>query len=133
MKICISSTGENLDTMVDPRFGRAQFFIIFDTEKKDFKAVKNSGATYGHGAGIAAAQLAVSLKVKAVITGNVGPNAFMALKSTGIKVYPGVFDKSVKEAIDLLKNDKLNQAQEPTNRGHFGMGPGFGKGPPDSI
>lgn len=54
---------------------------------KSVEVVDNSaGGTFG-GAGPAAAQLLANMKVNAVITCNIGPNAFAALSALGIKVY----------------------------------------------
>lgn len=41
MKICITSEGKTLDSKVDPRFGRCQYFIIVDSETLVFEAVEN--------------------------------------------------------------------------------------------
>ena len=53
MKIAISSTGKNLDSQIDPRFGRCQCFIFIDPETMEFEAFDNEGvmASGGRGSG----------------------------------------------------------------------------------
>jgi predicted Fe-Mo cluster-binding NifX family protein len=80
MKLCISSTKNDLEASVDARFGRCQYFLFVDTETMNFEAVGNPAFTAGGGAGIQAAQAVVNKGADAVITGNVGPNAFQALE-----------------------------------------------------
>ena len=87
MKIAVSSTGNNLDAQVDPRFGRCMTFMIVDTETMEAQPITNSSVSSAHGAGIGAAQNVASLGVKAVITGHVGPNAHMALSGAGVDIY----------------------------------------------
>jgi len=62
MKIAITATGNNLDANVDPRFGRAAYFLIVEPETFEFKAIENPSATAGGGAGVQSAQL-ISEKV----------------------------------------------------------------------
>ncbi len=114
MKICISSTGNNLDSTIDPRFGRCPFFLIVDSENSKFEAVANPGANLGGGAGIAAAQLVASHGVEAVISGNIGPNALGVLQSAKIKIFTGVFDITAKQALEDLKNNKIIEASQLT-------------------
>ncbi len=115
MKIAVSSDGDTVESKIDQRFGRCRYFLIVDTEDKEkVKAVENQGAIQGHGAGIKAAQQIGDLKVDAIITGNLGPNATAVLDKLGIKAYhaSGV----VKEAIDAFmdnKLDKINEVAEP--------------------
>ena len=80
MKICITSEGNTLGSKVDCRFGRCQYFIIVDTETFEFEVIKNPNLESMGGAGIQSAQLVASKRVKAVLTGNVGPNAFQTLQ-----------------------------------------------------
>ena len=114
MKIAITSTGKDLDSQVDPRFGRCAYFIIVDVEDseiKSTKAIENSAVQQRGGAGIASAQLVGNEKVEAVITGNVGPNAFATLDQLGIKVYQA--EGTVKEVVeDFIKNE-LKELKEP--------------------
>ena len=42
MKIAVTSRTTSLDGEVDPRFGRAAYFIIYDTESDEFKAIDNA-------------------------------------------------------------------------------------------
>ena len=85
MKICLSSTANNLEAQLDPRFGRCAYLIIIDTETMQFEAIPNLAAGTREGAGIHAAQTIANKGAKVLITGNVGPNAFRALSAANIE------------------------------------------------
>ena len=121
MKIVVSSTGNNIDSDVDSRFGRCINFLIVDTDTMLVEVLGNNSAQSAHGAGIGAAQKVASMNVGAVITGHVGPNAYMALSRTGIKIYTGA-KGTVNDAIIQYKEGKLNEATSPTVSGHHGQG-----------
>jgi len=107
MKICITSLAPNLDSPIDPRFGRAQYFLILDKEGNLKKTLSNPGIGAVRGAGIAAAQQIANQGVKILITGNIGPNAFGVLTNIGIAIFlapPGV---TAKEAFSMWKDNKL--------------------------
>ena len=123
MKICITSQGDNLGAEVDSRFGRANYFLIVDTDNMENEVVKNPYTQTGGGAGIQAAQFVVNKGVEAVITGNTGPNAFQVLKETGLSVISGV-SGSVKSAIEKYKNGELESVENPTVNEKFGMSRG---------
>ncbi|MDD4907596.1 MAG: NifB/NifX family molybdenum-iron cluster-binding protein [Candidatus Omnitrophica bacterium] len=120
MKICITSEGKTLDSKVDLRFGRCQNFIFFDTDTGNFEAQENASAQFQGGAGIQSGQLLVSKGVKAVLTGNIGPNAHQVLSAAGISIFTGV-SGTVKEAIDNFKNGKYKAADAPSVGSKFGM------------
>lgn len=121
MKIAISSVGENITDKVDQRFGRCRYFIVVDTDKKDdTKAIENQGALQGHGAGIRAAQQIGELGAKAVITGDLGPNATNILRQLGIKAYQA--SGTIKEVIDSFIGNKLEEINEVAAP-HSGMQP----------
>lgn len=127
MKVAVSSTGGSLDSVVDPRFGRCGVFLVVDTETMKHQAVPNSSIGAAHGAGIGAAQAVAQLGVKAVITGQVGPNAHMALSQAGITIYTGA-SGTVESAVNQFKSGALRTAASPTVGGHFGQGGGRGTG-----
>ena len=124
MKICVTSQGKTLDDQVDPRFGRCQFFIIVETDTLDFEAVENQSAQFSGGAGIQSGQLMASKGVKAVLTGNVGPNAFQTLQAGGIKIYTGLSGK-IRDVIEKYKGGTLKLTENPSVGSKFGM-PGKG-------
>jgi predicted Fe-Mo cluster-binding NifX family protein len=123
MKICITSQGDNLDAEVDPRFGRAVYFLIVDTDNMEIESIKNPYTQAGGGAGIQAAQFVANKDAEAVITGNTGPNAFRVLKEAGLSVISGVSGK-VKNAIEKYKNGELKSVENPTVNEKFGMSQG---------
>ena len=127
MKICVTAAGNTLDAPVDPRVGRAAYFIIVDSETIAFEAVSNMAADAMGGAGIQAAQTIASKGVNVLITGNVGPNAFQALASAGIKIVVGA-SGTVREVIEKYKRGELGGTGAPTVGGHFGRGRGMGMG-----
>ena len=120
MKVCVTSEGNALDARIDQRFGRCQYFIFVDTETLEFEAIENPNISASGGAGIQSAQLVAGKQVKAVITGNVGPNAFQTLQAAGIDVMTGV-SGSVKEAIEKHKKGELKSTQGPSVNSKFGM------------
>ncbi|RKY39498.1 MAG: dinitrogenase iron-molybdenum cofactor biosynthesis protein [Candidatus Omnitrophota bacterium] len=121
MRICITSEGESIDSKIDPRFGRCRYFIIADTDTLEFEVIKNPNINSVGGAGIQSAQLVASKKVKAVLSGNVGPNAFRVLNAEGIDVYTQITG-SVKEAIEAYKSGRLKKAESSNVGSKFGMG-----------
>ena len=128
MRIVASSLGNDIESMVNPRFGRCDYFLVIDIEKKEIKhveAVKNSGATQAHGAGIMAAQLVGNLKPDKIITGNIGPNSMGVLQQLDIEIYQA--SGKIKDAVFQLLDGKLPKLTQ-TVPGHFGMGQGLGRG-----
>ena len=121
MKICVTSQGDNLESFVDPRFGRCQYFIIIDPETLEFEAVRNPSIGALGGAGVQSGQLLAEKGVEAVLTGNVGPNAFATLQAAGIKIISGVSGR-VSEAIERYKKGEFSPLSREANvSAHFGM------------
>ncbi|MBN1280504.1 MAG: NifB/NifX family molybdenum-iron cluster-binding protein [Candidatus Thermoplasmatota archaeon] len=121
MKICITSTGKDLHASVDQRFGRCPYFLIIDTESKQVKTIDNESTIASGGAGIQAAQIVTNEKVGAVITGNVGPNAFNVLHAAGIKVFSGA-SGTIQEVLEQYSKGKLQEVHAATQASHFGLG-----------
>jgi predicted Fe-Mo cluster-binding NifX family protein len=120
MKIAISSKGNTLDSEIDPRFGRAGFFLLVDPETMNFEVIENKqNLQLPQGAGIQAAQVVVEQGAKTVLTGNCGPKAFKVLQASGVKVAVGI-SGSIQEAINNYKSGKINFAEAPNVEGHWG-------------
>jgi predicted Fe-Mo cluster-binding NifX family protein len=120
MKICITAQGNSLESEVDPRFGRCAYFIIADPATFAFEAVSNISAQSGGGAGIQSGQLVSEKGVKAVLTGNVGPNAFQTLKAAGIDIITGVSGK-ISDVIAKYQKGEFKPISSATVESHFGM------------
>lgn len=120
MKVCVTSQGDNLDSELDPRFGRCKYFIFVETDTLEFETIQNSNIDSTGGAGIQAGQLVAGKQVKAVLTGNVGPNAFQTLQAAQIVVVTGL-SGSVKEAIEKYKKGDVEPTQGPSVNSKFGL------------
>lgn len=119
MRIAITSTGRELDSNLDSRFGRAEYFIIVDPETMAFEVVENSqNFNLPQGAGIQAGKTVADHKVDALITGHCGPKAFKVLQSAGVKIMTGASGKIV-DAIAQFKNGELEAATEADVDGHW--------------
>ena len=130
MKVAISAVSDDIKQPVNLVFGRCPGYVIAEIDGKEIKETKfvqNPGMSTGMGAGIAAAQAVTSHNVQAVISGNVGPNAFMVLQQSEIKVYR-VADLTVEQALQQFAEGKLEEVKGSTAPGHFGMGQGRGMG-----
>lgn len=119
MKIAISSQGKDLTSSVDPRFGRAQFFLIFDTESGNHTLCENSQNLNAlQGAGIQAAETVVGQGVSALLTGHCGPKAFRALSAAGVEVFVNVTG-TVGDAVENFKKGEYERAANPDVQGHW--------------
>jgi len=119
MKIAITTTGKDLSSPVDPRFGRAQYILILDQDGSLLEAVDNSpNVNAMRGAGIQAAKLLADRRVDVLMTGHCGPNAFRTLNAAGIKV---VIEQSgtVREALDRLNRGEVKFADAANVEAHW--------------
>jgi predicted Fe-Mo cluster-binding NifX family protein len=119
MKIAVTAQGKELSSEIDLRFGRAEWLIVIDSETGNFQAhdnVVNLNAVQG--AGIQTGQNIANLGVEAVITGNVGPNAFKTLNTADVKIFLAE-KETVHEALDLFKAGKLKEINQANVEGHW--------------
>jgi predicted Fe-Mo cluster-binding NifX family protein len=99
MKIAVTSKGTDLDSQVDPRFGRAAYILIVDTENLEFDVLDNKDNVNAFkGAGIQAASMVSDKVAEVLLTGFCGPNAFKAFEAAKIKVANDV-NSTVRDAV----------------------------------
>ncbi|MFZ5449899.1 MAG: NifB/NifX family molybdenum-iron cluster-binding protein [Thermodesulfobacteriota bacterium] len=119
MKIAISVNGPDLEAKVDPRFGRAPYFLLVDPESLEYEVLTNGlNLQAAQGAGIQAAAQVARHRPVAVLTGNCGPKAFQTLQAAGIRVILGV-EGSVREAVQNYRAGKLKPAGGPNVTSHW--------------
>lgn len=119
-KIAISCEGPSLEDRVDPRFGRAAGFLIVDPETMQTEYVDNgSSQAMAQGAGIQAAETVAATGARIVLTGFVGPKAFMALEAAGIKVGQDLENLTAGEAVERYRNNQVAVAAGPNREGHW--------------
>ena len=122
MKIAISSTGENLESEIDERFGRCPYFLIVEIENKNVKgvrAVENTAKAQSGGAGITAGEIVAKEKVEAVITSNLGPRALSVFGQFKIKIYQG--QGKIKNVVQDFIDGKLKETKISTGPQHMGL------------
>ena len=119
MKIAVTSKGKDLDAQVDPRFGRAAYILIVDTQSLEVEVLDNSkNINAFKGAGIQAAAMVSNKGVKVLLTGFCGPNAFRTLQAAGIKVASDV-SGTVKTAVTAFNEGKYTFADNANVDGHW--------------
>ncbi len=120
MKIAITSSGKDLNAEVDPRFGRAAYFIIVDPDTMEYEAIENTqNMGLPQGAGVQAGKTIVGSQVDVLLTGNCGPKAFKVLETAGIRVIINANGK-VKDMVEQFKSGELSDyAKNPNVNGHW--------------
>jgi predicted Fe-Mo cluster-binding NifX family protein len=126
MRVVVTSNGAGLDAPASPVFGRCPSYVFVDTDSMEAETVENPAMNAAGGAGIQAAQFVAEKGAEAVITGNVGPNAYSVFQTAGVPVY--VFEGgTVREAVASFEGDRLPRAGGATGPAHAGMGRGVGR------
>ena len=119
MKVAVTARGEDLLAEVDPRFGRAPYILIVDTETMEYESIDNSANVNAFkGAGIQAATMVAEKGARVLLTGYCGPNAFRTVQTAGVKVVNDVTG-TVREAVETLKNGKVAYSTAPNAEGHW--------------
>lgn len=119
MKIAVTSKGKDIDSEVDPRFGRAAYILIVDTFSLGFEVLNNSeNANSFKGAGIQSATMVNEKGAKALLTGFCGPNAFKVLRAAGIHVADNV-SGTARDAVTAFNEGKLSFAESANVEGHW--------------
>jgi len=118
MKICVTSRGPDLSSEVDPRFGRARYFIIRDENADTFEVVDNQqNVNAGGGAGVQSATTVAAKGCEWVVSGHMGPKALSVLKEAGIRIATGASGK-VSDALAAFRAGELpeiNAADVPSH------------------
>ena len=119
MKVAVTSQGKELTSKVDQRFGRAKFLLVVDTETGDFAVHDNElNLNAVQGAGIQTGQNIANLDVEAVITGNVGPNAFKTLSAANVKIFLAE-KQTIAKAVESFKAGGLEEVDNANVEGHW--------------
>jgi len=119
MKIVVTSQGKELSSEIDPRFGRAKWLLLVDTQTGLSEAYDNAvNLNIAQGAGIQTGQNVANLGAEAVITGNIGPNAFKTLDAANVKVYLSR-TKTIQKAIGSYKAEELSEVTQANVEGHW--------------
>ncbi|NLJ43888.1 MAG: hypothetical protein GX431_09530 [Bacteroidales bacterium] len=105
MKVAITSNGNTLESKLDQRFGRCQYFTVYDTDTKGIEFIPNPNKDAEEGAGPASVQLVASQGVQKVISGEFGIKIKSLLDSLKIQmVILKQPEKSIQEIIDMLNH-----------------------------
>ncbi len=109
MKIAFTAAGKDWDAMIDPRFGRTEYIVVFDETTNELSVINNSAVkNEAHGAGTATSQKIFELNPDILITGNgPGDNAAKALEQMEMKIFVGAQDLTLKQAYDKYKKGEL--------------------------
>lgn len=119
MKIAVTSTGTGLEAAMDPRFGRAAFVLIVDTETLEVEAIDNStNVNAFKGAGIQAATTVCERGAEVLLTGYCGPKAFEVIKAGGVKVVSDVTG-TVREAVERFNTGQVTYTDSANADAHW--------------
>ena len=138
MKIAVSSTGKEIDSKVDPRFGRADYLVIVETASGAIvQVIDNLEARNAtQGAGINAASRIAEAGAQAILTGRVGPKAADVCEKAGIEMVndvSGTVGDAVQQYIKMhqakeLPDVKSAGPESPAQNVNQGSGRGRGQG-----
>ncbi len=119
MKIAVTSKGTDLDAQVDPRFGRAAYILVVDTDTLEVETLDNKeNVNAFKGAGIQAASMVSDKGAEVLLTGFCGPNAFKTLEAAKIKVANDV-SGSVRDAVKAFIDGKVSFSGQANVEGHW--------------
>lgn len=119
MKVAVTAQGPEATSPVDTRFGRAKWIVIVDTDTGETQAHDNKlNLTLAQGAGIQTGQNIANLEADAVITGNLGPNAYKTLAAANVQIFLAS-GETVEQVVAAFKREELQEVQQANVEGHW--------------
>ena len=111
MKIIFTTKGTDWNSEIDARFGRTEFFVVYDEQKDELLSVDNRvSGQEAHGAGPKTASKIAEQNPDILITGNgPGGNAETALRALNIEIFVGAAQMTVRQAYEAYKNHELKK------------------------
>jgi len=127
MRIVVTADGAGLDAPASTVFGRCRSYVFVETDSMEAETLENPAIDSASGAGIQAAQFVVEKGAKAVVTGNVGPNAYSVLQASNVPVYL-LEDGTVRDVVEAYREGELSETGGATGPAHAGLGRGRAAG-----
>ena len=119
MKIGIPAVDREPTAAIDARFGRAPWFLVYDTDAKTWDAIDNAPDLQSvQGAGIQSSETLVRHGVTALLAPHCGPKAFRVLQAAGVTVYLGV-NGTAEDALTAYQDGQLQPTQSADVEGHW--------------
>jgi predicted Fe-Mo cluster-binding NifX family protein len=110
MIICVTAKGPSLDSLFEPHFARAPYFIFVDTRTKKSEAIRNGFIVHDTKIGQNAVRLLLTRETKMLVTGNVGDNAERLLRGAKIDLCRYETAGTVSEALSTLVPESSGKA-----------------------
>jgi len=103
MKTVITASAADVESKMDPRFGRGAYFCLYNDEDGQITFVKNQFKDAQGGAGTKVAEMILSMGVSRVISGDFGPKAKEMLDKFKVQLVKMQDDqKTIKEIFSSL-------------------------------
>lgn len=119
MILVFPSSGTDIESDIDQRFGRCPYFVSFNTDSKKVVFAENTQNYQAvQGAGIQSATHVVNMKADVCITTHCGPKAFKVFNVAGVKVVTGIKGK-IKDAIADFEKGKMQYSDSADVEGHW--------------
>ncbi|MEN6327811.1 MAG: DUF134 domain-containing protein [Syntrophomonas sp.] len=114
-KIVICAGADSPSAVVDGRFGRCAYFMLWDEEKQSFTAIRNGGPALNQGAGTGAAQELLQRGVGHLICNRIGPKAFAVMQKAGVKIYAAKEEQDLETVLKQHRAGELPLIEAPNN------------------
>lgn len=111
MKIIVPVDEKSLDSNVCISFGRAPYFLVYETRTEKAEFYENQAAHSKGGAGIKAAQTIVDLNASVLLTPRCGENAVDIINKSNIEIYKSYIG-TAKDNISSFIRSELEELKE---------------------
>ncbi len=108
MIITIPTVTSGEKSFVSDRFGRCNFFYVYDTETKLGKVYTNIHKDGQGGVGVKASEFVINQKTDVLITPRVGSKSIDIIRDANVKIYEAT-NEIVKTNIERFLNNELKE------------------------
>jgi len=113
MKVAITSTGDSPDALVDRRFGRCNYFVVYDTFAGESEFIPNPSVEHLEGAGVAAVNLVAEKGVKKVVSGEFGTKVKSLFDQLQVQLVSVPHESmTVRKVIEMLSGSEKGEEKE---------------------